>query len=73
MLKMRETYSPEARYRATKQEDAIALHKRWQEGEEAIHGHTNEQTLPSANLVGHTTPEEGPYHHPHIHNAACSE
>ncbi len=70
---VQETDSPEASYRATEQEEAIALHKRRQEGEEAIYGHANEQTLPSAHLVSHAAPEEGPYHHPQIHNAACSK
>ncbi|KAL0192383.1 hypothetical protein M9458_010679, partial [Cirrhinus mrigala] len=51
-------------YHPTEQEEAIALHKRRQEGEEAIDGHANEQTLPSAHLVSHAAPEEGPYHHP---------
>ncbi len=69
----KETDSPKASNHAAEQEEAIALHKRRQEGEEAIYGHANEQTLPSAHLVGHAAPEEGPYHHPQIHNAACSK
>lgn len=64
--------SPEAGDHAAEQEEAVALDEGRQEGEETIHGHADEQALPSAHLVRHAPPEKRPHHHAQVHNTAWS-
>lgn len=66
----RESNSPKARHHATEEEGAVALDEGGQEGEEAVDGHGNEQTLFTAHFVRKAAPEEGSEHHPQVHDAS---
>lgn len=61
---------PEARDKTAKEKQAISLDKRWQEGEEAVRGHANEEALSAADFVRHPSPEERSDHHPQVNNTA---
>lgn len=61
---------PKACNKTTKEKEAISLDKRWQEGEEAVGGHADEEALSSAHFVRHPSPEERSNHHPQVNNTA---
>lgn len=64
---------PEACHKSANQEEAVSLDKRWQEGEEAICRHANEEALSAAHFVRHPSPKERSNHHPQVNNTACKE
>lgn len=64
---------PKARNETAEEEEAVSLDKRWQEGEEAVRGHANEEALSAAHFVRHPSPEERSNHHPQVNNTAWKD
>ena len=61
---------PEARKETAKEEQAVSLDKRRQEGEEAVGGHATEEALSSSYCVGHPAPEKRSHHHSQVNDTA---
>lgn len=62
---------PKACNNTAKEEDAVSLDERRQEGKEPICGHANEEALSAPHFVRHPAPEERSNHHSQVNNTAC--
>lgn len=62
--------SPDAREQTTKEESAVSLDERGEEGEDAVYGERDEQSLASSDPVGQPPPHKGAHHHTQVDNEA---
>lgn len=63
--------SPKAGAEPEEEEEAVALSKAGQEGEDQVDGQDVDQTLPPPHLVRETPPHQCPHHHGHVHQQTC--
>lgn len=61
-------FLPYARGQTAEQEGDISLDKRWEESKHAVDGERDEERLPSADAISQPPPDEGPDHHPQVHD-----
>lgn len=59
---------PDAGGQAAEQEGAVALDEGREEGEHAVYGERDEESLPSADSISQAPPDESPHHHPQVHD-----
>lgn len=59
---------PDAGGQAAEQEGDVALDEGREEGEHAVYGERNEESLSSADSIRQAAPNEGADHHPQVHD-----